>query len=189
MLTLLVALLSQAPSEAPPVCSDVRPPLGSDRVTYEKFHKSVISVFGADRQSYVRGHRHAGIDIRGRSGERVRPICVGRVVDIHLDFPHRTIVVEHVDEAGSRFYSSYKHVEDVAVEVGDLVQPDDSLARLFVESERKRASFQVTHLHFELRHSIEDGGVASWTAMSMEELQKYADDPLPFFRRHLTNLR
>ncbi|MBI2375150.1 MAG: M23 family metallopeptidase [Deltaproteobacteria bacterium] len=165
-------------------CSVIRSPFGSDRRSYKALHRRVISTFGADRQSYVRGHRHAGIDLRGRASEEVRPICPGKVVDLHLDFPHRTIVIEHRD-SGRIFYSSYKHVEAPRVEVGDVVTEETPIARLFDEREKRGANFQVIHLHFEIRKSVEDGGTASWTSMTMGELTKYAEDPLKLFESTL----
>ena len=135
--------------------------------------------------SFVKGHKHSGIDLKGKISEKVYSVGTGQVVDIHLSFPHLTLVLKHYLSDGSIIYSSYKHIEDIMVKTGDKVDENTHLARLFNEDELKRSKFGVTHLHFEIRKSIKDGGTASWTSMTMEELDKYCIDPMKFLKKRL----
>ncbi|MCB9763769.1 MAG: peptidoglycan DD-metalloendopeptidase family protein [Alphaproteobacteria bacterium] len=182
------------PPEPPPAsaatpdrtCALVRTPfLDDDRRSYAVFKGRLRSGFGDYRGSYVEGHKHAGVDLETTFAEPVHPICTGRVVDIHLGSPHRTIVLGHVTPEGERFWSSYKHVEDIQVARGDWVDPDTPLARVFDDAEQKAAPWALNHLHFEMRRSVADNGAASWTSMTMEELERYAFDPDAFFEARL----
>ncbi len=167
-------------------CGTVYNPLVvQDRRSRAQLETLVTSRFGDGRRSYVPGHLHAGIDLRTGWGEIIHAICPGQVVDIHLSFPHLTVVVEHHTPDGEVFWSSYKHVADVQVEVGDDVEEITPIARAFDTEELSRAGWRSNHLHFEIRTSIEDEGTASFTSMTMEELTRYAADPLVFFRGRL----
>lgn len=199
-----VVLNACAPQAAPvadlPVPAADWVPPASDRVTPERtctalatpfqeadrglmptLRARVRSGFGEHRASYKAGHKHAGVDLATRYGEVVYPICAGRVVDVHLASPHRTVVVAHVTPEGERFWSTYKHVEGLRVWPGRWVDADTPLARVFTEEEQDGVGWGLNHLHLEIRHSMADGGAASWTSMSLEELQRYALDPLDFF--------
>lgn len=179
---LLLGLLGAAP----PSCASVRAPLPQAQATsFAELTKAVISSFGDGRTSFVRGHLHAGIDVAGASRAPVRPLCAGTVLAIDLGFPHTTVVVEHVDNDGTRWLSSYKHITDVEVEPGQEVGPETRLGRLFSREEQRRAGWARTHLHLELRHSYEDGGSASWTSMDRESLERFCLDPLPFLRARM----
>ncbi len=187
---LLALLISLAGAEEPAVqerpCLRVHSPLpAQDRRSFAELDARISSGFGDGRRSYRPGHLHAGIDLRTRASEPVHAICPGRVADVHLAFPHLTVVVEHTSEQGQRFYSSYKHVAELQVAVGDRVEETTQLARVFDEQEQRSAPWSQNHLHFEIRRSIEDGGVASFASMSMEELERYAMDPRIFFRERL----
>ena len=167
-------------------CGTVYNPIGvPDRRSLAQLEALVTSRFGDGRRSYRPGHLHAGIDLRTDWGAAIHAICPGQVVDIHLAFPHLTVVVEHHTPAGEVFWSSYKHVADLQVAVGDDVEEITPLARAFRADELPRAGWKTNHLHFELRTSIEDDGTASFTSMSMDELTRYARDPLPFFEGEL----
>ncbi len=166
-----------------PSCATVHTPFqDSDRQSFVAIRKRKRSGFGAHRVSFIKGHKHSGLDLRGRYKERVFAICEGVVVDIHLGFPHRTVVIEHRGQDGRSFYSSYKHIEDIEVQVGDRVSAKTSLGRLFTRAERQKARFDQ-HLHFEIRKRIDDEGAASWSTMSLRELRKVFEDPERFFRR------
>jgi len=169
-----------------PVCRVVRTPFDEPHRTDRKTLEARLgSTFGDHRASFKAGHKHAGIDLTTTPGETVRAICPGKVVDMHLGFPHKTVVVEHLMADGTTRYSSYKHVTDVAVALGDRVLSETAIGRVFHAEEQKEAPWGVNHLHFEMRHSIADQGSASWLSMSMEELETYALDPRSFFAQHL----
>jgi hypothetical protein len=87
---------------------------------------------------------------------------------------------------GSILYSMYVHVMDVKVGAGDEVDETTVLARLFDSEELAKADFgTVNHLHFEIRSSLDDGGRASASSMTLQALNLYCRDPLSFFKRHL----
>jgi len=97
------------------------------------------------------------------------------------------VVVEHIRPDGSTIYSSYKHLEEVTVVEGDLVDRHTRIGRLFNEAEYAASPFKDNHLHFEMRHSMQDRGEASWTSMTIDQLKQYAFDPWDFFTKELSN--
>ena len=125
------------------------------RESYESIRARTISFFGDPRVTFVRGHKHSGIDLKGRFEEPVYAIGKGRVVDIHLSFPHLTVVVEHRLADGTTLWSSYKHIEALRVSTGDTVDESTVLGRLFNRDEHKRSGFPEPHMHFEIRRSIQ----------------------------------
>lgn len=181
MTPLLVLLVLQ--TAAP--CVDVHSPFADgNRRSFAAFNKRVSSGFGDARRSYVKGHKHAGVDLRTSYGDTVLAMCPGTVVDIHLTSPHRTVVVRHEGEDGV-WFSSYKHVEDVHVKVGDEVTEKTRIGRVFNQREQQDAPWRLNHLHLEIRHNLDDEGTASWMSMRLEELKRYAHDPQTFLRRRM----
>ncbi len=167
-------------------CGTVYSPLKvPDRRSWSALRARAGSGFGEGRRSYKPGHLHAGLDLGTTHGETVYAICPGRVVDIHLSFPHRTVVVEHHRPDGSIYWSSYKHLEDLQVVVGDDIEEITPIGRTLSAAEQARAGWRLNHLHLEIRVSITDGGSASFSSMSLEELTRYARDPLVFFHQEL----
>lgn len=198
-LILMLALACEAPPPAAPVVAPEPPPpppeptcdavnspfLEVDRRSLAVLKKRFDSGFGDYRSSYIAGHRHAGLDLRTRYGEGVYAICAGVVDNIHLGSPHRTVVVRHHLPDGSTRWSSYKHVEDVMVQAGERVTADTRIGRVFTQDEQAHAGWKLNHLHFEWRTSIDDGGAASWSSMSQDELTRYAADPRAMFEAAL----
>lgn len=191
VLFVVVVALAPAAAAAPPpvVCQQVHSPFLDDTRTQRCVLRRITSGFGDGRRSYVRGHKHAGVDLKTTYAEAVYGMCKGTVVDIHLGTPHRTVVVRHVFADGTQWFASYKHVEDVGVKVGDVVDESTRIGRVFTRDEQRRAPWRANHLHFEIRHAIDDDGAASWTSMSLAELKQYAWDPARFLRRHLQPCR
>lgn len=175
--------LSQTLSKLPVVTKFLTPFKENKRNSYRQFYKRCISTFGAHRDSYMRGHKHSGADIKGSLNEPVYPVGDGIVTDIHLAFPHRTIIVLHRLPEGRHIYSVYKHVEGVVVTIGDTVSKDRPIARLFNADELKKSKFGVCHLHFEIKHNVSDNGRASFTCFTREELDKYYYDPLEYMKK------
>ena len=155
------------------------------RRSLKSIKKRFESEFGAYRASFIKGHKHSGLDLRGEQNETVYPIGKGWVCDIHLSFPHLTLVILHQGSDGKIFYSSYKHIEDILVRPGARVDETTPLARLFDARELKKSGFGVNHLHFEIRKSFEDGGKASWMSMTKEVLLHFFLDPYTFFKARL----
>lgn len=170
-----------------PVCRTIYAPLADpDRRSFASLRRRLTGVYGDYRKSFRPGHLHAGIDIQGPFKDPVFAIGKGKVHLVFRDFPNLSVVVAHSMPDGEVLYSLYCHVQDVRVAVGDEVDENTALARLFSETELAEADFGTpNHLHLEIRSSLDDGGEASGGSMTLAELNVYCRDPLPFFKRHL----
>ncbi len=156
-----------------------------NRDKYSTLHKRTISTYGSHRNSYIKGHKHAGIDLMGKTNKKVYAIAKGKVVDIQLSFPNLTVVVKHEFGGLPPIFSRYTHIEDIRVKIGQKVDNKTCLARLFNSSELKNSRFGVNHLHLEIRTRIDDDCSASWSSLTMTDLNKYCTDPLNFFNKVL----
>jgi len=149
----------------------------------------VISRFGANRVSYVRGHLHSGADLvpsaPGEPFVHVLPVAWGAVCSIHLGAPHTTVVVEHRMADGQRLFTSYKHLAETYVEVGQQVSPETKLGRLYTRREARVQGGPYDHLHLEVRKDFDDHGAASWTTMSEAALRARFLDPVTFLEQRL----
>ena len=158
-----------------------------DRDKYKSLKTRIIGKYGDYRSSPLVGHLHAGIDMKGDFSEIVYPIGVGQVVDIFRSYPNKTVVIKHFVQNSDTIHSVYTHVEDVRVNVGDWITENIPIAQLFTEEELKLSDFgTLNHIHLEIRNSIQDGGRASWSSMSMSDLNKYCMDPLEFYNQYLS---
>jgi murein DD-endopeptidase MepM/ murein hydrolase activator NlpD len=169
------------------VCDEFFSPfLETDRKSLSLIKKRITGIYGEYRRSYKPGHFHAGLDLMGDFNEKVYTIGFGWIVQIFRQFPHRSVIVEHHLPDGRILYSMYVHVEDIQVQVGDWVDENTPLARLFNEEELDRADFgTLNHLHLEIRKTLADRGRASYASMSLAELNTACMDPFKFFKRHL----
>ncbi len=100
----------------------------------------ILSYFGAPR----RGHRHTGIDIRGRQGQAVRATRNGRVVysGSGMRGYGKTVIIEHAD--GTR--SLYAHGSALLVRAGQRVERGQTVARI-----GRSGNASTEHCHFEIR--------------------------------------
>lgn len=163
-------------------------PLGNDRSDYTKLKNRITGNYGDYRRSNVPGHKHSGIDIKGNFNEPVYSIGKGTVTHIFRRFPHKTIYIRHSHSKNMPFYSVYTHVKDIKIRIGDNVSEDTIIARIFNKKELEYSNFGTPpHLHFEIRHNIDDKGEASFKSMSISELNEYCIDPLIFFKICLEN--
>ena len=169
------------------VCPEFFSPfLETDRKSFRLLQRRLSGRYGDYRRSYKPGHLHAGIDLKGDFEETVYPVGRGFIERVFRDFPHKSVVVKHTLPDGSIFYSMSVHLEGIRVEEGDAVTEKTPLARLFNREELQKADFgTANHLHLEIRTSLEDGGWASASSMTMDELNRFCLDPLEFFRRRL----
>ncbi len=149
----------------------------------------VISVFGANRMSYLRGHKHSGTDMipAGRQGTYtyVYPMADGVICSIHLGDPHTTIVVKHRLEDGKEMFTSYKHLGEIYVKNGLHVTTETRLGRLYTAKEARKLGGNYHHLHLEVRKKFDDYGVASWASLSREQLNLRFHDPHQFMKTHI----
>ncbi len=175
---------SIAPNEEKKICREFYTPFLSDkeRTKYNSISERLIDVYGAYRR---RGHKHAGIDLKGVYEEKVYCIGVGKVKGMLYSFPNNAVLIEHYLTDGTTIFSSYIHVVDETVSVGDWVDEKTQIGRLFNKDEQKKAGFDDTHLHIEIRKTIEDEGKASYSCKTIEELNKYFIDPQEFFKEQL----
>jgi len=169
------------------ICEDFFSPYNEpDRKNFSILQNRVIAVYGEYRRSYRPGHHHAGIDLQGGFNETVYAIGRGRIYRIFRTSPHKTVIIKHYLPERKFLYSIYTHVEDIRVKVGDWVDENTVLARLFNQTELESADFGTpNHLHLEIRKSFADRGRASYASMSMRELNRFCTDPQRFFKTHL----
>jgi septal ring factor EnvC (AmiA/AmiB activator) len=98
--------------------------------------------------------RWNGLWIAGSEGDRVRAVARGRVAYVGWMHAYGLIVVlEH--EGG--YYSLYGHNQNVAVSIGDWVQPGDLIATVGATG-----GHQKTGLYFELRKGTEAVNPRLW---------------------------
>lgn len=169
------------------ICEDFFSPYNEpDRKNFSILQNRVIAVYGEYRKSYRPGHHHAGIDLQGGFNETVYAIGRGRIYRIFRTSPHKTVIIKHYLPERKFLYSVYTHVEDIRIKVGDWVDENTVLARLFNQDELENADFGTpNHLHLEIRRSFADRGRASYASMSMRELNRFCTDPQRFFKSHL----
>jgi murein DD-endopeptidase MepM/ murein hydrolase activator NlpD len=170
-----------------PICKDFYSPFEEpDRKSLKALKRRLAGFYGDYRKSYKPGHLHAGIDLKGAFDESIYAIGRGHVHLIFREHPHRSIVVKHLLPDGSLLYSVYTHVQDVRVQVGHWVSKDTPLARLFNKTELTQANFGTpNHLHLEIRKSFADRGRASYSSMTLDDLNTFCKDPLEFFKNYL----
>ena len=180
---------TQQSAESSLVCKAFYSPFDDpDRKSFQSVKNRLVGSFGEYRRSYKPGHLHAGIDLEGTYNEKVLAIGRGQVHTIFRDFPHQSVIVKHHLPEGKHLFSVYTHVEQVTVNVGDWVDENTSLARLFSEDELKRANFGTpNHLHLEIRKSMADEGRASYSSMTRQELNQFCLNPVEFFKTHLSH--
>lgn len=149
----------------------------------------MISIFGAARQSYVKGHFHTGVDLIPRKNQGkwvyVYPMAEGTVCSIHLGDPHRTVVVKHKLPNGEFLYTSYKHLREIYLHNGQPVAPDTRVGRLYTAAEARTLGGNYHHLHLEIRKKFDDYGVASWATLTKEDLGKRFHDPWQFMKKNV----
>ncbi len=156
----------------------------SHRQSYEMLQARVVGRYGDWRSSYIPGHLHAGVDLKGEYEETVYAIGRGKVLNVSGRFPNRSVIIEHQQADQAWSYAIYIHIEDIKVKRGDYVNHYTILGRLFTADELARSNFgSDNHLHLEIRKDLQDNGRASTHSKTMAELDRHCMDPLPFFRR------
>jgi len=150
----------------------------------------IVSVFGANRVTYLKGHIHTGLDMVPKPNDdtiSVYPMAEGIVCSIHLADPLCTVVIKHILKDGSILFTSYKHLAEIYVKTGDNVNHDTKLGRVYTKNESKKYHGNFYHLHLEVRKLFDDYGCASWLTFSREELEKRFYDPLEFMRKMIVS--
>lgn len=103
--------------------------------------REILSPFGAPR----RGHRHTGLDIRGRQGEPVTAAAAGKVVySGKMQGYGKTVILDH----GGGIETLYAHNDRLLVTVGDVVSPRQRIATV-----GRTGNATTEHCHFEVRRN------------------------------------
>jgi murein DD-endopeptidase MepM/ murein hydrolase activator NlpD len=180
----LIVFINPLNCQADEICDEIFLPFMTfkDRRSFHELRKRALDGFGAYRR---RGHKHAGLDIKADFNETVYAVGKGKLVKIYDKFPYQTVLVEHKLPSGEIFYSSYIHIEDIGVQVGDFVDQNTPVGRVFSKTEYKKTNFPHNHLHFEIRKTLENYKRISIRCYTMEDLNKNFHDPMKFFAQHL----
>jgi murein DD-endopeptidase MepM/ murein hydrolase activator NlpD len=115
----------------------------------------------------------------------VYAMAEGVVCSIHLGEQFKTVVIKHLLTDSTIVFTSYKHINDIKVSIGDQVSKDTKLARVLTKKEANSYKGAFDHLHLEIRKSFDDYGCASWLTMSKEELNYYFYDPFLFIEQRI----
>lgn len=156
-----------------------------DRSRFLFLERRVFSRFGVRRITPIKGHLHAGIDLKGRFSEKVYAVAPGRVVRTYWTFPNLAVAISHKLDNGSLLYSAYVHLADVQVKEGDQVDETTVVGRIFDRKEMGLSGFSVPHLHFEIRRDLTEECRTSFMSMTRPALEQHLIDPLVFFRQHM----
>ena len=149
---------------------------------------AIISKFGANRTSHLRGHRHSGVDIKPinkDTGIFIYPIAKGVVCFKRLKDPFSSITIKHKLRNGTYMYSSYIHLKEIYVNNGDEVDTDSKVGKLFSHREVRRYGGPFDHLHLEIRKNFDDFGFGSSHCMDKAELDSFFYEPINFLNEHL----
>ncbi|MBN1604686.1 MAG: M23 family metallopeptidase [Chitinispirillaceae bacterium] len=157
------------------------------RSSFKMIQNRLISKFGDYRASEKKGHKHAGVDLKGSSGEMVFPISNGVVISTSNDRFSSYVVVCHRLKNGETLFSKYVHLKVIKVNAGDYIDHNSPIGRIFNQNDLKQSGYSHPHVHLEIRTSYDDKGAASSYSMTMEALKKYCIDPLLFFRDNLSS--
>jgi murein DD-endopeptidase MepM/ murein hydrolase activator NlpD len=100
----------------------------------------ILSYYGEQRRT----HRHKGLDIRGRDGQRVVAAQTGRVVysGNTMRGYGKTVIIDH----GDGVQSLYAHNSRLLVDVGDEVKRGETIAKV-----GRTGNATTEHCHFEIR--------------------------------------
>lgn len=160
---------------------------GGDRKNMKNI--TLVSIFGDHRSSYLNGHIHTAIDINpSKPATKLVPVFAmanGVVCSIHLGEEQKTVVVKHQLKDGTIVFTSYKHLKEVYVTMGQEVNENTKLARLFTKEESKPYNGDFHHLHLETRKKFDDYGCASWLTMTKEQLNERYFNPQVFIKEYV----
>ena len=96
---------------------------------------------------------HQGFDYYAPVGTDVLSVKDGIVVQIvegHKDYG-TSVTIEHIDEEGNAVYSFYAHLSEVGVNMNDIIEEGDVIAKSGTSGNAKNMTGKDQHLHFELR--------------------------------------
>lgn len=134
----------------------IRIPIEStERQNLHYIELTEIGAFGLVRKERpeAKSHLHTGIDIKRPDSKYdqnpIYPVAEGLVVSKRDDGPFAQLIIEH-HEQGITFWTVYEHIAGILVETGNVVNPDQPIARFMNREELDRYGWQFDHFHFEV---------------------------------------
>lgn len=174
----------------------------ANRSSISELRLTEIGPFGLIRNARpnVRSHHHTGIDIMRPGLEYdqnpIFPIEKGIVISKRNDGPFAQLIVEHRTQS-MIFWSVYEHVAEIRVNVNDIVNVDQPIARFMNRNELNIHGWQFDHFRLEIlkvrpspikrNQSQPERHFNAYTLVcySEEDLMKYYYNPLQFFNKYL----
>jgi murein DD-endopeptidase MepM/ murein hydrolase activator NlpD len=148
----------------------------------------IRSPFGAGRTSHFRGHKHSGVDFmlyKKDTGIYVCPAATGIVCFKKVNDPFSSLTIKHILPDGSFIFTSYIHLKEIYVSLGDTVKINTRIGKLFSYREARRYRGPYNHLHFEVRKNFDDFGFGSSHCMNKQELAMFFYEPVSFLGEKL----
>ncbi|PIP14354.1 MAG: hypothetical protein COX48_01315 [bacterium (Candidatus Stahlbacteria) CG23_combo_of_CG06-09_8_20_14_all_34_7] len=154
--------------------------------------------FGIWRKPYnnLRGHYHTGIDFKnpGKKLGAIEPVyaCAnGIVFSIYSNRSSSYVIIEHNLRTGKKVYSTYTHISDVVVAIGDTVNHFTVIGSFIDHRNLDKWGEYLNHIHFEILKTIPKlAGIVNerkiYTSYTIDiikksELTNYFYDPKIFF--------
>lgn len=161
------------------------PFIAKSRKDIDLLLKKSFGKYGDYRSSKKKGHKHAGIDIKGSWKEPFYAMSEGQVMFVsHHDLNSMVLIKHHMHDGTVR-YTKYVHLKNIDLQPGQKVDMNTKLGILFDEKTFKRSGYKFNHVHLEIRRDYSDKGRASSYSMSMNELNKFCVDPIDFFNKYI----
>lgn len=161
------------------------PFMAKNRKDLKLLFKKAFGKYGDYRSSKKKGHKHAGIDIKGNWNELFYAMSEGQVMFVSHHDLNSMVLIKHYLPDGAVVYSKYAHLKKVELQPGQHVNKNTKLGILFDKKTFKRSGYKFNHVHLEIRQDYSDKGRASSYSMSMDELNKFCINPLNFLKKHI----
>ena len=140
--------------------------------------------FGAYRVTPKKGHKHAGIDLKGKWEEQVFPIAEGSV--LFRSYCHSIqLWSSNTNSKRKQFMQNTFTLSLLLFMLGILSIHKFLSGQLLSQEEFKQSRYPYNHLHLEIRKDYSDFGKASSYSMTMNALKRCCHDPLVFFEEGL----
>lgn len=146
--------------------------------------------FLAWRAAYggMKVHWHTAVDLqnngaggkRGGPGEPVYPAAKGIVEDVRVARGGTRVSLRHLLPDGRTVWTSYIHVAEPTVQIGQWVEPSDPIARRFNRQELRRFGRIYNHVHFQI-HKDRFHPKDTSTCYTQELARQHFYEPRAFF--------
>jgi len=129
----------------------------AERRILKESYISPAGEFGIWRKPYnkIKGHYHAGIDFKnpGKMSGAIEPVyaCAnGIVFSAYKNKSSSYVIIEHNLRSGSKVYSTYTHISDIVVSVGDTVNEFTVIGSFIDKQNLDKWGEYLNHIHFEM---------------------------------------